>query len=218
MRATLGHIASARNWPHGTHGDLYSIVAALGSGSRWPETLEEFDQALDNCSKEGRRLGSALGASTGLPDSINYGIYEDDPEAAEENGLSFAKTVIELATLLAEQVLGRALTATSIRTRPKSCSGGPTKRQRTAAMRGLPPNSCGETLPTVSSPSPRGTGCPTTATEHSRGPPGTWTPRKVATTGGPVSVQPRGCINHFYHGALPARELRTHRQLTREGI
>ena len=108
VRATLGHIASARNWPHGTHGDLYSIVAALGSGSRWPETLVEFDQALDNCSKEGRRLGSALGASTGLSDSINYGTYEDDPEAAEENGLSFAKTVIELANQLAEQVPGRA--------------------------------------------------------------------------------------------------------------
>ena len=75
VRATLGNIASARNWPHGAHDTLYSIVAALGSGSAWPETLEEFDQALNNCSKEGKRLGSALGASTGLPDSINCGTY-----------------------------------------------------------------------------------------------------------------------------------------------
>ena len=108
VRATLGHIASVRNWPHGTHGDLYSIVAALGSGSRWPETLEEFDQALDNCSKEGRRLASALGASTGLPDSINFGTYAENPEIAEENGVSFAETVIELANQLAEKVPDRA--------------------------------------------------------------------------------------------------------------
>ena len=103
VRATLGHIASIRNWPHGTHGDLYSIAAALGSGSGWPETLNEFDQALDNCSQEGKRLGSALGASTGLPDSINFGTYAEDPETAEENGLSFAETVIELANQLAGQ-------------------------------------------------------------------------------------------------------------------
>ena len=104
VRAALGHIASARNWPHGTHSDLYSIVAALGSGSRWPETLEEFDQALDNCSEEGSLLASALGASTGLPDSINFGTYDGNPEIVEENGLSFAETVIELANQLAEQV------------------------------------------------------------------------------------------------------------------
>ena len=108
VRATLGNIASARTWPHGAHDDLYSIVAALGSGSAWPETLEEFDRALDNCSKEGRRLASALGASTGLPDSINYGTYQDEPQAVEENGLSFARTVIELATQLAQQVPHRA--------------------------------------------------------------------------------------------------------------
>jgi hypothetical protein len=107
VRATLGHIASVRNWPHGAHGDLYSIVAALGSGSRWPETQEEFDQALDNCSKEGQRLASALGASTGLPDSIKFGTYADNPEHVEENGLSFAETVIELANRLAEKVPGR---------------------------------------------------------------------------------------------------------------
>ena len=101
VRATLGHIASVRNWPHGTHGDLYSIAAALGSGSEWPETMEQFDQALDNCSQEGKRLGSALGASTGLPDSINFGTYAENPEHAEEDGLSFAETVIELGTQLA---------------------------------------------------------------------------------------------------------------------
>lgn len=103
VRVTLGNIASARNWPHGTHDDLYSIVAALGSESAWPETLEEFDQALNNCSKKGKQLASALGASTGLPDSIKFGTYMDHPEAAEENGLSFAETVIETANHLAEQ-------------------------------------------------------------------------------------------------------------------
>ena len=101
VRATLGHIASVRNWPHGTHADLYSIAAALGSGSGWPESLDEFDKALDNCSKEGKRLGTVLGASTGLPDSIRFGTYLEDPQDAEENGLSFAETVIKLANRLA---------------------------------------------------------------------------------------------------------------------
>ena len=62
VRATLGQIAATRDWPHGTHDDLYSIAAALGGRTEWPENLEEFDKALDNCSKEGKRLGSALGA------------------------------------------------------------------------------------------------------------------------------------------------------------
>ena len=101
VRATLGQIASVRNWPHATHDDLYAIAAALGSGTGWPENLEEFDKALDNCSKEGKRLGSALGASTGLPDSIRFGTYLEDPQDAEENGLSFAETVIELANRFA---------------------------------------------------------------------------------------------------------------------
>ena len=101
VRATLGQIASVRNWPHATHDDLYAIVAALGSGTGWPESLDEFDKALDNCSKEGKRLGTALGASTGLPDSIRFGTYLEDPQDAEENGLSFAETVIELANRLA---------------------------------------------------------------------------------------------------------------------
>ena len=108
VRATLGHIASVRNWPHATHDDLYAIAAALGSGTGWPENLEEFDKALDNCSKEGRRLGTVLGASTGLPDSIRFGTYLEDPEAAEENGLSFAETVIELANRLAGSEPARA--------------------------------------------------------------------------------------------------------------
>ena len=107
VRATLGHIASVRNWPHSTHGDLYSIVAALISRSKWPETEEEFDQALSKCSKEGRHLASALGASMGLPDSINFGTYAKNPEVAEENALSFAETVIELANRLAEQTPAR---------------------------------------------------------------------------------------------------------------
>ncbi len=103
VRATLGYIAATRNWPHSTRGNLYSIVAALGSGSEWPENLDEFDKALDNCSKEGDHLGSALGASTGLPRSIRFGTYADAPEDAEENGFSFATTVIELATSMAVQ-------------------------------------------------------------------------------------------------------------------
>ena len=108
VRATLGHIAATRNWPHGTHDDLYSIAVALGGRTGWPENLEEFDKALDNCSKEGKRLGSALGASTGLPRSITFGSYVDAPGSAEEDGLSFAETVIELANRLAEEETVRA--------------------------------------------------------------------------------------------------------------
>ena len=103
VRATLGQIAATRDWPHGTHDDLYSIAAALGGRTEWPENLEEFDKALDNCSTEGKRLGSALGASTGLPRSITFGTYAEYPEYAEENGFSFATTAIELATKLAVQ-------------------------------------------------------------------------------------------------------------------
>jgi hypothetical protein len=33
VRSTLGHIAAVRNWPHGSHDDLYSIAADLGNGS-----------------------------------------------------------------------------------------------------------------------------------------------------------------------------------------
>ena len=101
VRATLGQIASVRNWPHATHDDIYAIAAALGSGTGWPENLEEFDKALDNCSKEGQHLGSALGASTGLPMTIRFGTYLEHPEDAEEDGLSVAETVIELANRLA---------------------------------------------------------------------------------------------------------------------
>ena len=108
VRATLGHIASVRNWPHGERENLYGIVVALGSGSPWPVTLEEFDQALDNCSKEGMRLASALGASIGLPDSIKFGTYMGNPEAAEESGVSFAETAIEIANQLAEHEPSRA--------------------------------------------------------------------------------------------------------------
>jgi hypothetical protein len=108
VRATFGHIAATRNWPHGTQDDLYSIAAALGSRTGWPGNLEEFDKALDNCSKEGKRLGSALGASTGLPRSITFGSYVDAPGSAEEDGLSFAETVIELANRLAGEEPARA--------------------------------------------------------------------------------------------------------------
>ena len=86
VRASLDHIAAVRNWPHRTHDDLYAIAAALGSGTGWPSTMQEFDQALDNCSEEGKHLGSALGASMGLPSSIRFGTYAEEPESAEENG------------------------------------------------------------------------------------------------------------------------------------
>ena len=42
VRATLGHIAATRDWPHGTHDDLYSIAAALGSRTEWPENLRSL--------------------------------------------------------------------------------------------------------------------------------------------------------------------------------
>ena len=103
VRATLGHIAAARNWPHSTQEDLYAIAAALGGRTGWPNTMQEFDQALNSCSEEGKHLGSALGASMGLPDSIKFGTYAENPESAGENGLSFAGTVIELANQLASQ-------------------------------------------------------------------------------------------------------------------
>ena len=63
VRATLGHIAATRQWPHATDSDIYSISAALGSNGRWPHTLQDLDQALINASRAGeknaRRVQSA---------------------------------------------------------------------------------------------------------------------------------------------------------------
>ena len=80
VRATLGHIAAVRNWPHNTHDDLYSIAAALGSGSEWPNTMEEFDRALEGVSKEGDNLCAALGASMGRPRMLKFGVYAENPD------------------------------------------------------------------------------------------------------------------------------------------
>ena len=103
VRATLGHIAATRNWPHSAHEDLYRIAAALGSNRDWPATMEEFQRALEKCTKEGEHLGATLGASMGLPGSIRFGTYLEYPEDAEENGFLFATTAIELAHSLAGQ-------------------------------------------------------------------------------------------------------------------
>ena len=103
VRVTLGHIAATRNWPHSTHNNLYRIAAALGSGSEWPDTTEEFDQALETASKEGQHMSASMGASMGLPKSLKFGTYAEYPADAEENGFSFATTAIELATSLAVQ-------------------------------------------------------------------------------------------------------------------
>ena len=108
VRATLGHIAMARNWPHSTHDDLYSIAAALGSGSGWPDTTEEFDWALENASKEGQNMSAAMGASMGRPRMLKFGIYAENPDGVEEDGFLFAKTTIELANRLAGQEPAKA--------------------------------------------------------------------------------------------------------------
>lgn len=101
VRATLGHIAAVRDWPHGSHDDLYSIAAALGSGTEWPDTPEKFDLALKNVSEEGDNLTAALGASMGRPRMLKFGVYAEDPGGLEEDGILFAKTTIELANRLA---------------------------------------------------------------------------------------------------------------------
>ena len=103
VRATLGSIAASRNWPHSSDDNLFRAAAALGSETGWPQTTEEFDQSLASLSKEGHHLNSALGASMGLPSSIAFGTYSEDPKAAEENGLSFATTIMDLAKRLVGQ-------------------------------------------------------------------------------------------------------------------
>ena len=103
VRATLGHIAAARRWPHGTHEDLYSIAAALASGNGWPDEMEEFDQALKDASAEGKNLCAALGASMGRPRMLKFGVYQEDPDGPEKDGILFARTAIELANRLADQ-------------------------------------------------------------------------------------------------------------------
>ena len=103
VRATLGHIAATRNWPHSTRDDLYGIAAALGSNRDWPTTMDEFQEALDNCTREGKDLGAALGASMGRPRMLKFGTYADDPGGPEEEGFLFATTTIELANRLAGQ-------------------------------------------------------------------------------------------------------------------
>ena len=103
VRATLGHIAAVRNWPHNTDSNLYRTAAALGSRQGWPDTIEKFDQALEGASKEGDNLCAALGASMGRPDMLKFGVYADEPDRAEEDGFLFATTTIELANRLAGQ-------------------------------------------------------------------------------------------------------------------
>ena len=103
VRVTLGHIAAVRNWPHGTDDNLYRIAAALGSGSECPQTTEDLDQALQNCSKKGRNMDAAFAASMGRPDMLKFGVYAENPDDAEEDGFLFATTAIDLANQLAAQ-------------------------------------------------------------------------------------------------------------------
>ena len=103
VRATLGHIAAARAWPHSTRDDLYSIAAALASGNGWPEEMEAFDQALKDASPEGDNLCAALCASMGRPNMLKFGVYDGDPEGPERDSVLFATTTIELANRLANQ-------------------------------------------------------------------------------------------------------------------
>ena len=102
VRATFGHIAATRQWPHATNSDIYSISAALGSNGRWPDTLEDLDQALINASKAGQEMGLAMSASMGRPKMFKFGTYLEEPEAAEREGFLFASTAIELANKLAK--------------------------------------------------------------------------------------------------------------------
>ena len=103
VRATLGHIAATRHWPHCTDDDMYSIAAALASGSEWPETMEEFDRALENASEEGKSMRVAFAASMGRPDTLKFGVYAGNPSGPQNDGLLFATTTIELANRLAKQ-------------------------------------------------------------------------------------------------------------------
>lgn len=105
VRATLGQIAALRDWPHSSQGNLYRIVAALGSGREWPNTLEEFEEALGNASEDGNSLGAALGASMGRPDMLKFGVYAENPDGPKEDGFLFAKTTIELANRLADRTI-----------------------------------------------------------------------------------------------------------------
>ena len=102
VRATFGHIAATRHWPHATDTDIYSISAALGSNGQWPDTLQDLDRALVNASREGEEMGLAMSASMGRPDMYKFGSYEEDPDAAEREGFLFASTAIELANRLAK--------------------------------------------------------------------------------------------------------------------
>ena len=63
--------------------------------------MEEFDEALNNLSEDGKNLGSNLGASMGRPRSLKAGFYAEAPEEIGEDGFLFAKTTIELANRLA---------------------------------------------------------------------------------------------------------------------
>ena len=103
VRAALGYIAATRNWPHSNDDHLYRIAAALGSGNGWPKDTEEFDQALDSASEEGKDLCAALGASMGRPDMLKFGVYATDPDGPGRDGIMFARTTIELANRLAQQ-------------------------------------------------------------------------------------------------------------------
>ena len=102
VRATFGHIAATRQWPHATNSDIHSISAAPGSSGRWPDSLEDLGQALIYASKAGQEMGLAMSASMGRPKMFKFGTYLEEPEAAEREGFLFAATAIELAKGTAE--------------------------------------------------------------------------------------------------------------------
>ena len=102
VRATFGHIAATRQWPHATNSDIYAISAALDSNGQWPDTLEDLDLALINASREGEEMGLAMSASMGRPDMFKFGAYLEEPGAAERESFLFASTAIELAKKLAK--------------------------------------------------------------------------------------------------------------------
>ena len=64
--------------------------------------MEEFNQVLENASKEGLVLCSNLAASMGRPDILRFGLYEEDPGGPQKDAALFARRTVELARGLAE--------------------------------------------------------------------------------------------------------------------
>ena len=141
VRATLGHIAAARNWAHSTHNDLYRIAAALATGATLPGEKENLYNVLDKASEDGMDLCSALGASMGRPDMLRL---RGKPGLGRRR-----RSTLRQDNRRAKACRPGGAVVNQEEHMDTNSRNGPTKSPGTAATNWLPPNYFGGLSPTA---------------------------------------------------------------------